>query len=492
MSNSTRLSTTREATFSMEFVRQCVSVALRSAWVLMRKNQAQRIAFVVASSAAIGAAFALPGCGDAFDNGCKDTFTCPSAGTAGTAGSISGGTGAGGSGNRGGTESPSGGRGSGGSTATGGGGEVGGDGGGTTASGGSAQAGAAGDSSIAGAGGDPSLGGNGGSCPTRCSASAYCDAGTCRSRITEFSIGRMGAAPEAITRGPDGNLWFTDGAKVGKITMDGTITEFDAVTPADLHYEGEEVWVIPAITSGPDGNVWFLVRMSAGVGNVAKITPNGATTQFQYGATAPRPSAIVAGPDGNLWVTEQQQNPESGSNKVYVCTPGGTITSRTLPSYMGLVDIAVGFDGNLWVADPYAGVLLTISPGGIVTPLDLHLAGVPYHLALGTDHNMWFTESSDTIGIGRINQLGKLDEFPVAPGTRIPQYIAPGPRSDLWFSQPDYRTEASSPAIGRITVLGEVASFPVPSNPLGIVTGPDGNIWFTEPDVGKIGRFIPP
>jgi virginiamycin B lyase len=100
----------------------------------------------------------------------------------------------------------------------------------------------------------------------------------------------LDAKPEAITRGPDGNLWFTDGTKTGKITMDGAITEFDAVKTTDLHYEGETFWVAPAITTGPDGNVWFLVRMSSGAANVAKMTPAGATIQVQYGATAPLPA----------------------------------------------------------------------------------------------------------------------------------------------------------------------------------------------------------
>jgi virginiamycin B lyase len=158
---------------------------------------------------------------------------------------------------------------------------------------------------------------------------------------------------------------------------------------------------------------------------------------------------------------------------------------------MVLVDIAVGFDGNLWIVDPNVGIL-TVSLGGAVTPLDLHLAGSPYHLALGSDHNMWFTEWGDTIGIGRISQQGKLDEFAVAPGTQVPLYITPGPHEDLWFSQPDDHAGGTTAAIGRITITGEVAAVPVPSNPRGIVTGPDGNIWFTEPDVGKIGRFIPP
>jgi virginiamycin B lyase len=156
-----------------------------------------------------------------------------------------------------------------------------------------------------------------------------------------------------------------------------------------------------------------------------------------------------------------------------------------------IADIVLGFDANLWMTDRTVGIL-TVTSAGLVTELDLPTTDTPYHLALGSDHSMWFTELNDSMGlIGRVNQSGKLDEFPVQAGTEPPRSITPGPRNDLWFSQPDYH-EPITPAIGRITVAGETTSFSVPSNPLGIVTGPDGNIWFTEPEVGKIGRFIPP
>jgi streptogramin lyase len=43
--------------------------------------------------------------------------------------------------------------------------------------------------------------------------------------ITEFSL-PFGSAPFGITAGPDGNLWFTESGKIGRITPSGTITEF--------------------------------------------------------------------------------------------------------------------------------------------------------------------------------------------------------------------------------------------------------------------------
>ena len=46
--------------------------------------------------------------------------------------------------------------------------------------------------------------------------------------ITEFPVtAPFTDAPTNITAGPDGNLWFTrDGAKVGRITTGGVVTEF--------------------------------------------------------------------------------------------------------------------------------------------------------------------------------------------------------------------------------------------------------------------------
>jgi len=80
------------------------------------------------------------------------------------------------------------------------------------------------------------------------------------SRITEFAlpISRNGliSIPIGITRGPDGNLWFTESAgglegaveNIGRITPRGSISEFALpTTGADPL----------GITAGPDGAVWF-------------------------------------------------------------------------------------------------------------------------------------------------------------------------------------------------------------------------------------------
>jgi streptogramin lyase len=71
--------------------------------------------------------------------------------------------------------------------------------------------------------------------------------GQCANRFSEFSVSGANMATLAIASGPMNSLWFTDVAniKIGRMRTDGTFVEF--TVPA----------VPQAISGGPDGNVWF-------------------------------------------------------------------------------------------------------------------------------------------------------------------------------------------------------------------------------------------
>ena len=43
--------------------------------------------------------------------------------------------------------------------------------------------------------------------------------------ITEFPLPSAEGSPINIAVGPDRNIWYTKGAKLGRVTPDGTITE---------------------------------------------------------------------------------------------------------------------------------------------------------------------------------------------------------------------------------------------------------------------------
>src|SRR5262245_36661511 len=109
------------------------------------------------------------------------------------------------------------------------------------------------------------------------------------STITEFALpplsfgGSFGAT--AITRGPDGNVWFTDpvAGEVRRITPGGQVTEFP--TPGIS---------AAAITAGPDGNLWFLdnVLTVSGRPAIGRITPAGLVTEFALPDEFVQPSHI--------------------------------------------------------------------------------------------------------------------------------------------------------------------------------------------------------
>jgi virginiamycin B lyase len=60
-----------------------------------------------------------------------------------------------------------------------------------------------------------------------------------------------------IVGGPDGNIWFAEGPKIGRMTPSGTLTEFTVPTA------NAGAW---GITVGPDGNLWFTENATNKIG----------------------------------------------------------------------------------------------------------------------------------------------------------------------------------------------------------------------------------
>lgn len=85
--------------------------------------------------------------------------------------------------------------------------------------------------------------------------------------ITEYKVsGSFG-----IAAGPDGNIWFTDGANIGKISpITNVITEYNV--SANNGPVG--------ITAGPDGSMWFTEWRN----KIGKISPTtGTITEYPIG-----------------------------------------------------------------------------------------------------------------------------------------------------------------------------------------------------------------
>src|SRR5258706_12389247 len=150
--------------------------------------------------------------------------------------------------------------------------------------------------------------------------------------VTQFTSPSSGIMD--ITLGPDGNMWFTEASagKIGRITPDGTISEF---------FVGG--WPY-GIVAGPDGNLWFTQPSSFNAkGWIGRISTTGVFNGF-FWLPAGHADRIIRGPDGALWFTA----PDIGS--VGRITTSGDIATFNAGGPSGntyLSDIVAGPDGYL-------------------------------------------------------------------------------------------------------------------------------------------------
>jgi virginiamycin B lyase len=139
--------------------------------------------------------------------------------------------------------------------------------------------------------------------------------------ITEFSIPTPDSGPRALAAGPDGNIWFSEfrAGKIGRITPQGVITEF--ALPRPNSGPGD-------ITAGADGAMWF-VELSGSMdgmqpegARLGRITVEGRITEVDMPVKSPSPINIAVGPDRNIWYTQ--------GSRVVRFTPDGKFTEVDL------------------------------------------------------------------------------------------------------------------------------------------------------------------
>jgi streptogramin lyase len=285
----------------------------------------------------------------------------------------------------------------------------------------------------------------------------------------------------AITIGPDGNLWFTEGniATIARMTPDGQITEF-RVPPNGFVMDGPGV-----ITTGPDGNLWFTLPTGFG-----RITPDGQITKFALQNPRYRGGgSITAGPDGNVWFTG------GGSMVAGRITPDGQITEFPGKEQdSSLKAITAGPDGNLWFLDTFNKLIERITPDGQLTEFPIPNNGYPLDITAGPDGNLWFTESIDlTLAIGRITPAGEITTFPLSTPFLGLGGLTIGPDKNLWFTSPGDDQHFS--LIGHMTLDNQqFTSTQITlkgSRPDQIVTAPDGSFWFDDYGLEEIVHFTP-
>jgi virginiamycin B lyase len=165
-------------------------------------------------------------------------------------------------------------------------------------------------------------------------------------KVTSF---RTPGETGAIAAGPERSVWFTmAGTTIGRIGAGGELTKFDVPGRGFIN----------DVTKGPDGNLWYTHWGRRGPPTIGRMTPSGRVTEFplhKRGRPGGNPGTIIAGPDGNLWFTEH------GPAGIGRITPGGKIT-RWRRGGAAAGSIAVGPEGNLWFASGQTGTIAVLDP----------------------------------------------------------------------------------------------------------------------------------
>src|SRR5438105_7023575 len=260
-----------------------------------------------------------------------------------------------------------------------------------------------------------------------------------------FGAGIPASTISDITLGPDNNLWFTmfGSGNIGRIGRDGTnLTALklpggrSAVQPVTTTVTQHP----QAITAGPDGNLWFTIQQSRTIG---RMTPVGTFSEFTPPATLPGLAGIATGSDGNLYVTAEGDSTPSPAHPMRPAMAGNGSLSRirvsdgqvtTFPQPPGATGfspnaIVTGPDGNLWFTDVGGNAIWRFDPlTTTYTKFPVPTRGAfsgnvqPTGIVVGPDGNIWFTENNAERGLARvtIDPLVQLSPSPANFGSHAP------------------------------------------------------------------------
>ncbi|HTA40212.1 MAG TPA: hypothetical protein VK760_14105, partial [Candidatus Acidoferrales bacterium] len=168
--------------------------------------------------------------------------------------------------------------------------------------------------------------------------------------ITYFSTG--GIAATAMTVGPDANVWFAGGARIGSIAATG---QNPVASTYALPTTFSALTAVHGLTTGPDGNLWYTGDNTPNpaqvfaVGNFSPSLQSGTNYKATFVAF---PFGITSGPDGNLWFAELRE--PTAQNAIGKVTTGGTFTNfalTSMPYDQTVSDIVTGPDGKLWFTE---------------------------------------------------------------------------------------------------------------------------------------------
>jgi len=289
----------------------------------------------------------------------------------------------------------------------------------------------------------------------------------------EFAVPTAASAPQGITLGFDGFIYFaeTAGNKIGKMTTGGVFVE-TAVPTANAGEFG--------VAAMPDGSVWFTENTANKIGTLS----GGSVTEYPLPTANSGPTYITRGPDGALWFSE------TNSNKLGRVNLAGTITEFPVPTAnAGLAGLVGYSDGGIWIVESNTSAIvrfdIATSTFGAPHPT-LTANAAPTQIVVCPDgQTLCFTENN-AVKLGQITPAGVVTEHSLAPATSAFGLIN-GADFNLYF------TDRAQNKIGQISGISfGVNEFAIPTagaQASFLSLGPDAQIYFTETAGNKVARL---
>lgn len=246
--------------------------------------------------------------------------------------------------------------------------------------------------------------------------------------FTEYDLPSPNPFPTGIAAGPDGNLWVTGVASrtILRVSTSGQVTGTYPLPPGDI----PPLLIAP----GPDGNMWFgeadVNGTPTGEGRLGRVTMDGQVTEYPQPAPNASIFGVTTGPDGNIWFADT--NFENGGND----TIGRLVTDQPHQSQAPSIGGSPLAGGRLtaspggWSGNPTFSYSWQRCDGSACSPIDGATGSsyTPTAADIGKTLRVVVT-ATNADGSTRSTSAETL---PVAAGALVPAR-PPAPRATLYY-----------------------------------------------------------
>jgi virginiamycin B lyase len=232
-----------------------------------------------------------------------------------------------------------------------------------------------------------------------------------------------------------------------------------------------------------------------------------AVNEYVIPTPSSQPGGITLGPDNAIWFVEENST-GGAKHKVGRLDPTLALqgspdafkeylipTLSAAPSKIATGPVESNGHQRLWITELGQNRIGALDPA-LATPgssdgmteWTLPLPSAPDGIALGPDGALWFTESAGG-KIGRITTVGLITHYPIPSGGGHPTDITLGPDNRLWFTEEAGRIGAINPALAAADTSNGIIEFERPGTVPSGIAASGASLWFTDSQTNRIEQI---